>query len=195
MRYKEFNSKKVLEDSMTLFWNNGFGSCAINDIVKLTNVNRFSLYNEFENKEGILLHTLALYKERYSNHSLALLNKGSTIRTVLKTFFNSYLINNGIRPPGCYTIHIATELADSDDRIKQFLENYINQLETGFQSLLVRNEVTNESSQQIAKHLVGLFCNSMCFCVIQTPKEQHDYIDNCLDLILNKTLKHVSYTS
>ncbi|MGK2860568.1 MAG: TetR/AcrR family transcriptional regulator [Chitinophagaceae bacterium] len=44
MHYKEFNRDKVLETCLSLFWNNGFNSCSIYEIVKKTGVNRFSLY-------------------------------------------------------------------------------------------------------------------------------------------------------
>ena len=66
MRYKEFNRNKVLEDCIQLFWEKGFNSCSISDIVERTKVNRYSLYEEFEDKDGILLQTLILYKKRYT---------------------------------------------------------------------------------------------------------------------------------
>ena len=62
MRYKEFNRNSVLEKCIPLFWKNGFRACAISDIVEETGVNRFSLYEEFENKEGILYAALELYR-------------------------------------------------------------------------------------------------------------------------------------
>ena len=64
MRYKEFHKNTVLEKCIPLFWKNGFGACTISDIVRTTGVNRFSLYEEFNNKEGILHNALALYQQR-----------------------------------------------------------------------------------------------------------------------------------
>ena len=58
MRYKEYNPNSVLEKSIPLFWEHGFGGCAIKEIVEATGVNRFSLYQEFEDKEGILYLSL-----------------------------------------------------------------------------------------------------------------------------------------
>lgn len=74
MRYKEYNTNNVLEKSIKLFWENGFRGCSINEIVQTTGVNRFSLYHEFENKEGILYASLHLYKKRYCQEKLDLLN-------------------------------------------------------------------------------------------------------------------------
>ena len=66
MRYKEFNSNKVLEECISLFWKNSFNGTPMSAIVKQTAVNRFSLYQEFENKQGILYEALKLYRERYA---------------------------------------------------------------------------------------------------------------------------------
>ena len=71
MRYKEYNVNRVLEKSMALFWQKGFNGCSVNELVKETGVNRFSLYNEFENKEGILYASLELYRERYCDDKLS----------------------------------------------------------------------------------------------------------------------------
>lgn len=186
MRYKEFNTNKVLESCITLFWQHGFGSCAINDIVKKTNVNRFSLYKEFENKEGILLAALDLYYERYSRKQIALLKQDLPLRKILKEFFLSYLENNETHPPGCFIIHISTELADNNSNIKTRLDEYLKQIENALISLLQRHEISVKIHEQLAIRLTGLFCNSMCFCLIQNPEERISYIEMSLDLILNK---------
>ncbi len=190
MRYKEFNKSKVLEDCISLFWKNGFGSCSINDIVKSTKVNRFSLYNEFDNKNGILLEALELYYARYSSQRIVILNKNKGLREVLKEFFESYLDVKNSRPPGCFTIHIATELADIEEEIKMVLARYLNEIQKAFIELLIKHEETKDNCQFISKHLIGLFCNAMCFCVIQTSEEQHIYIDNGLELLLTKNIKY-----
>ena len=59
-------------------------------LLATTKVNLFSLYQEFENKEGILEDSLALYLERYSNPKIELLNKNRTITEVLTNFFMSF---------------------------------------------------------------------------------------------------------
>tara|TARA_R110000868_G_scaffold346053_1_gene607118 strand:+ start:22 stop:450 length:429 start_codon:yes stop_codon:yes gene_type:complete len=46
MRYKEYNVNSVLEKSIKLFWENGFRGTSLNEIVKVTGVNRFSLHDE-----------------------------------------------------------------------------------------------------------------------------------------------------
>jgi len=193
MRYKEFNTNKVLENCISLFWQQGFGSCAINDIVKKTNVNRFSLYKEFENKEGILLAALNLYYERYSSKQIALLDQEKPLKKLLKEFYLSFLEDIETHPPGCFMIHISTELADHNQSIKSRLDAYLKQIEKALITTLQRHSISETKSDQLSIQLTGLFCNSMCFCLIQNSQERVSYIDMSLDLILNKITQNGTY--
>lgn len=186
MRYKEFNSNKVLEDCISLFWKNGYGSASIKDIVDKTRVNRYSLYNEFENKEGILLRSLDLYRERYSYPRFQLLDSEGELKEVLVEFYDSFLGRQEAHLPGCYVIFIASELADSDRAVKEILDGYLSELEDRFGRLLEKHQIDGLYKLSIVKRLTGLFCNSTCFCVIQSPEERISYIENSLDLILNQ---------
>jgi AcrR family transcriptional regulator len=182
MRYKEFNNKRVLEDCISLFWENSFNGTPINTIVKHTRVNRFSLYNEFENKQGILYEGLKLYKERYSDELIKQLESSDDLNTVLKSFFFSYLSRDN-RPPGCFIIYTSSELADNDEFVNSLLKKYLHEIESKFILLLNRHRMHN--SEAIANNLILLFCNSMCYCHIQNEKECQEFISLNLDMILN----------
>ncbi len=156
MRYKEYNANSVLEKSIKLFWENGFRGCSINNIVSVTGVNRFSLYHEFENKEGILYASLNLYRERHCHEKLDLLKKEGSLSDILKEFYLSFIDErNAI--PGCYFIHIATELADTDKEIKTLVDTYLSEVEQLFNALLQREGISAESSTLLARHLLGLY--------------------------------------
>ena len=194
MRYKEFNNNKVLENCIPLFWTNGFGSCSINDIVKKTNVNRFSLYHEFQNKEGILENALQLYKDRYSQHKIDLLKEKGPIQTVLTNFYMSFMEDSDFHPPGCFIIHISTELADNNTMVKNVLDNYISQIENQLTMTLNNHEETKENSSFLAKHLTGLFCTLTCFCVIHSFEERRSLVENGISILLKKNKVHGTYT-
>ncbi len=191
MRYKEYNINRVLEKCIQLFWRKGFKGCSVKDIVEETGVNRFSLYHEFEDKEGILYNSLKLYKERYTEPKLEVLNKKGDVDEILYTFLMSFLkLTN--EQQGCYFIHIGTELADSDSKIKDLMREYLSQIENSIKMVLEQNGETSEDSMFFSRHLIGLFCTSMSFCLI-LPKEQKEYlITNGINLILNQKNYHAS---
>ena len=79
--------------------------CSVNEIVEKTGVNRFSLYHEFTNKEGILYQSLNLYRDRYTQDKFSLLNSDVDLVAVLKNFYLSFL-KESEPVQGCYFIHI-----------------------------------------------------------------------------------------
>ena len=192
MRYKEFNANRVLEKCINLFWNKGFVASSVKDIVKDTGVNRFSLYNEFENKEGILYHTLDLYHHRYISKKLITQRK-STAKEEIIQLFNNYLIDEEQHPPGCYIIHIATEIADRNDKVKAILEGYLKELEDKLLDILKYYRETKSQSNFLAKHLVGLFCSIVCFSVIQTYPERLAMLNSAINVILDKKTAYATH--
>ena len=188
MRYKEFNRNSVLEKCIPLFWATGLRACAISDIVEETGVNRFSLYEEFDNKEGILYAALELYKERYAQANFDVLKKEGTPHEILFQFFNSFL--NGKQQDGCFIMHVGTELADNDSKVQTFLKTYMDEIEQLFVQLLEKDSETKADSAFYARNLIGLFCTSVSFCLIHPTEKRERHIKNGIQVILNKKLNH-----
>ena len=190
MRYKEYNRNAVLEKAIRLFWQKGFNGCSINEIVEVTGVNRFSLYHEFVSKEGILYASLELYRERYSKDKFDLLkNSDGELHETLMQFYTVFLEDN--QPmAGCYFIHVGTELADADEQIRESLNNYLNEIRSLIQDLLIRNGI-NQNVDFYAKHLLGLFCTVMSFCLIHSPTEYREYVANGINIILSSYAESV----
>jgi AcrR family transcriptional regulator len=193
MRYKEFNKNRVLEKCILLFWNKGFGGCSVKQIVETTGVNRFSLYNEFENKEGILYASLNLYNQRYLNKKLVTDYKKNNLSDELLAFFSHFLLDENEHPPGCYIIHIATELADHDEKVKMILDRYTQELDNKFFVTLERFQAENPMNRFYAKHLVVLFCSSMCHCVIQSKEQRISHIQTSIHILLNKKSEYATH--
>jgi TetR/AcrR family transcriptional repressor of nem operon len=184
MRYKEYNVNRVLEKSIALFWQKGFNGCAISEIVESTGVNRFSLYQEFGNKEGILYHSLKLYRERQCPDKLQFLEADGNLVDVLKAFYMAFWEDlDSVN--GCYIIHVGTELADSDERVKTFMDAYLTELHSLFYNLLMKHGYRDTEAHFKARHLVGLYCTTMSFCLIHTPEEREEYTLNGIKLIIN----------
>lgn len=193
MRYKEFNTNRVLEKCTNLIWMKGFGACSVNDIVSETGVNRFSLYNEFQNKEGILYAALNLYRTRQWNTKLYKSQHNGSLNDELLSIFSDFLLDEKNHPPGCFIIHAATELADHDPQVNTVLKQSTEELEVLFRTILERHQPKKEENNFIARHLVGLFCSSMCHCVIQSRKERINHIHTSIDLLTQKTKTYATH--
>lgn len=71
-RPKSYEREKVIECAMRLFWKKGYEGTHLDELVRVTGLNRFSLYSEFGGKEGLFLETLRFYAVGLSDLTQAL---------------------------------------------------------------------------------------------------------------------------
>ncbi|MFY0653298.1 MAG: TetR/AcrR family transcriptional regulator [Cyclobacteriaceae bacterium] len=193
MRYKEYNPNRVLEKCIQLFWKSGFKANSINDIVEATGVNRYSLYSEFTDKNGILYNSLKLYRERYCEERLAILSQDGSPYDLIKKFYYSFL-DTTTANQGCYIIHIGTELADTDQKINEVVKSYLSEICVLMEDLLQKDGLAKVESLFFAKQLVALFCTAMSFCLIHGEEEKDRHISYGLNVILDKAKTHATST-
>jgi len=181
MRPKEFNRNSVLEKCITLFWAEGYNGTGIQKVVTVTGVNRYSLYKEFGNKEGILYASLALYKERHV--PLDLLAKSSSIKDTLYQFYASFFDPTKIsnHPLGCYISTMAMELRETKE-MQLFFNEYLELLGQKFSQLLDQN-LSMEELTAVLQQLVMFYCTSMGMYIIFSQKETEKYLQDNLNLI------------
>ena len=60
---KQFDRDEVIERAMDLFWQRGYESTSVDDLVEATGINRGSLYGTFGDKRRLFLATI----DRYGN--------------------------------------------------------------------------------------------------------------------------------
>ena len=188
MRPKEFNRNSVLEKCIILFWEEGYNGTGIQKVVTRTGVNRFSLYEEFGNKEGILLASLELYKGRYVPFKK--LTKSSTIEETLFQFYSSFFQPNkhNSHPLGCYISTMAMELREAPE-MQLFFNSYLAFLEQQFSQLLEENSnLSTDDLATILKQLIMYYCTSMGMYIIFPIDETEKYLHDNIKLI-TKCLK------
>ncbi len=183
MRPKEFNRNKVLEKCMLLFWEEGYNSTGIQRLVDQTDVNRYSLYDEYGNKDGILLASLELYKEQYLPWDL--LTGSTSVQDLLfqfyASFFNPAKINN--LPIGCYISTMAMELRETSE-MQLFFNSYLDLLKERIGQLLKEKSTLSEAElDTISQQLVTYYCTSMGMYVLFTQEESEKYLQDNLKII------------
>ncbi len=184
MRYKEFNRNKVLEDCIPLFWRHSYTGTSISDIVNATNVNRYSLYNEFKNKRGILDAAIELYLKRYSRKYFSIMDTNDDLKSSLISFYNLFIEDKSKHPPGCFILYIGTELADSDEGIRNLLKKYLMEVRINLKFILEKYSGFQEEQDIVSENLIGLFCGLMTVGYIQTYSERVNQVNLKLDIIL-----------
>ena len=69
-RPKLFTREEVLSKAITVFWEKGFSETTLQDLERVTGVNKSGLYAEFENKEEIFLESLRFYLQTRGGEEL-----------------------------------------------------------------------------------------------------------------------------
>jgi TetR/AcrR family transcriptional repressor of nem operon len=183
MRPKEFNRNSVLEKCIILFWKEGFTTTGIEKIVEHTGVNRYSLYQEFGNKDGILLASFELYQER--NIPFDLLTSTSLVNDSLFRFYSSFFhpSTESNYPVGCYISTLAMELREKD-AMKEYFNNFQIILKSKFDDFLeLVPGIDQSDAKTISENLTFYYSTSIAMYVIFPIEETEKYLRNNLKII------------
>src|ERR1700757_2883088 len=69
-RPKKFSREEVLDKALPLFWKRGFADTCLQDLEKVTGVNKSGLYSEFKDKEDLYLAALQRYVENTDSRKI-----------------------------------------------------------------------------------------------------------------------------
>lgn len=109
---------RLVEVAATLFYRHGLTNVGINQITDEANVARMTLYNNFVNKEALILDVLELQSRRRQEQILSAIKKHKTSRGKLKAFFQ--VAEHLAEEPdfrGCAFINAALQMSDPDSAI------------------------------------------------------------------------------
>lgn len=106
-RKKNYDRTEVLASARDLFWAKGYEGTHLQELVEVTGVNRFSLYSEFDGKEGLFLESLRLYlDEAEQSYRWTLLAEPLGIANI-RTYFDGISFSRDYS--GCFMINTLTE--------------------------------------------------------------------------------------
>ncbi len=129
-RPKAYDRGDVLRRAMELFWAKGYEGAHLGELVQVTGLNRFSLYQEFGGKDGIFREALdlylaeagAAYEETLGREPLGLDN--------IRDYFASIRFPRGYH--GCFMINTLTEKHIVSDAAFQAAKRYAKRAERLF---------------------------------------------------------------
>ena len=155
-----FNQTEVLDKLTRVFWEKGFYDSSIEDLSRVSGLNRSSLYNSFGNKEAIFKQVLKHYQEHYSKQRLEQILKTSPVKKALEEFFLSLIETEQNRRLGCLLVNTSIELSPHNSQIDKDLQKSFKRVEDIFYQVLEKaqnnNEIdSNKDISLIAKYLLN----------------------------------------
>jgi len=100
-RPKQYEREELLEAITNLFWEKGFEATSINEVVARTGVNKFSIYNEFGDKEKLFLACIDYYTCNSCSFVIKILTKKPIGLNNIEDFFELKIRYAAIHKKGC----------------------------------------------------------------------------------------------
>ncbi len=118
-RTREFDEELALEKAMLLFWERGYESASLSELLKATELSRSSFYEAFGTKRDLLLATLARYVNSDMCGLAEPLFRERASRPEIEAFVGNMiahgLCEHGQR--GCFVNNCMAELAPHDEEV------------------------------------------------------------------------------
>lgn len=135
----EYNPKEVLTQAMNLFWEKGYKSTSIQDIVTATKIKPGSIYAAYGNKEGIFKAVIELYTVSSLEKVTNILKADGDILENIEEFLNVAIItaiSNEINN-GCLLVKTLLVVSHKDEKIQEQIVMFYKQLES-----ILKNSIT-----------------------------------------------------
>ncbi len=184
-RPKEYHERQVLDIAMGLFWNEGYAATSIGALTKEMQINKFTLYDVFGSKEGLLVHTMQHYMAIYCDPILSILNNSEASVEALILFFEKYLTHAQEYRNGCYILSVTTETGSSIEPVRLILKEYLDEIEIVLFKINDRlNLRISQEDQDIkARQTYNLFLSLMLVSSVHSFEYCMNFMRKSLSLI------------
>ena len=178
----DFDIDQVVQKAMNTFWEKGFESTSMKDLVDATGLLKGSIYNTFGSKEEFFLRCL----REYGLKSRSFFYKGEDPIVYLKAFFKR-LIDDGKQKSftkGCLIMNSCLEFADSKSDMANNSKLLFKATEKNFRKVVV-SLIGNDDSKKIDTVTTKLL--TAAFSIREISKFRKD--ESFLRLIANNALE------
>jgi TetR/AcrR family transcriptional repressor of nem operon len=166
MRSKTFDPDEALLAALSVFWERGFESTSMSELLETMEVGRASFYNAFESKRDVFLKSLDLYFATVDSHLTVLVADAKTSETAVAALVDGILnVTKNTRSSragwrGCFIGNTALELGARDREVAAKLKIGVEVLKAQFKRALALPSAAgtkraDSEIDQLALHLVA----------------------------------------
>lgn len=159
-RPKLFSREDILTKAIGVFWEKGFAETSVQDLERITGVNKSGLYAEFKDKKDIFLESLRFYLEtRGGDDILAAAPRGwHNIERFLAVAQTCY-VGGGRR--GCFSVNSLRDVAVLPAEVQQIIDKN----NAALKRLIISNiraELPGASNAPLLADMVLTFFSGLC---------------------------------
>ncbi|GEA51467.1 TetR family transcriptional regulator [Vibrio inusitatus NBRC 102082] len=170
-RPKKFDRDHVLEIAQQSYWKLGINQVSINELCKLANVSKPSIYREFGGEDGLMRAVLERYESRVLRPMLGFLSTDAPFNEVLWSLalYSTSEIQDSDMPKGClFTNMKELRLNLGEATAEQINRTYEN-------VILVFEQWINEAKKKVefkATHMDSRFAATYIYAQISFAQSQ-----------------------
>jgi len=156
----ELTKQNIINTAFTLFYENGFKSTSINDVMKATKMTKGAFYHHYKSKEQLGLEVLEkkIQKRVYDGMVAPLKEKGNAMEIIEYTFLNrikSFPFYE--KTHGCPMNNFINEVGDYETSFQIALKNIIETWKKAIIELLEKGKKENQIQKNIASEAVAIY--------------------------------------
>lgn len=162
-RSREFDPDDALDKAMKVFWRKGYANTSIEDLVSATGVNRYGLYDEFENKRGLFLAALDHYQNAVMGMLFGVVERPGARLADVGAYFAKLveLASTDMGKLGCLMVNSASEVASCDNHAAEAIVKSRARVRRGFVNALSNAKAAGElpgefDVERTADFLIGV---------------------------------------
>lgn len=186
-RKLEFDRELVLQKAMRLFWEKGYASTSMEDLVNTMGINRFSIYNSFGDKKALFIAALGYYQQCIFNELLKPLDSELSGLSCLE----NYLDNLGqqlLKPSGklgCLIQRTGQSSVIGDQQVAELLMQIFDHLQRALMKQVRRAMKNGElKGRYPAEQVVDfILASSQGLIILRRIRENALFVSQQVDLI------------
>lgn len=137
---KSFDIDDAVDRATELFWEKGYQSTSLADLMKATGVQKGSFYNAFGNKKKLFTMSVLKYEREQRRDILAELERMDNPLQAIETFFDMLIQQSSTdaKKKGCFLINLALDMPNQDEDIQAIVKKGLSDTEAFFAKQLSR---------------------------------------------------------
>jgi len=138
-RPREFDRDEVLDRALGVFWDRGYESTSIDDLVGAMGIGRASLYNTFGSKHDLFVEALDRYERSLDERLLRPLAAPGSPRTILRAVLDDLAACQcGPEARGCLAVKAALVTCRGDCTLQERVARITRRIDDAFLAVLHR---------------------------------------------------------
>ncbi|WP_127536062.1 TetR/AcrR family transcriptional regulator [Paenibacillus illinoisensis] len=148
VRQREFDTDKVLDAAMRIFWDKGFEAASLTDLTSAMGIQRPSLYAAFGDKKELFETALRRYTTLHAAQIRSRLQQEGSVKQAFRALFEHIGAKGDVSKPshGCFCINTMVELAPHDSKFAVLTREHQMYLAVIFQETIERGQRSGELS-------------------------------------------------